>query len=77
MLWNDRWPCPDRSDALGDFAVADLGQVFFDMPVLVQQQVPDHKNSGVNNLPNFDSAASVPIEVRCCSPSARSPTSLS
>ena len=48
-----------------------------DMAVLVQQEVPDHKNSGVNSLPNFDSAASVPIEVRCCSSSTNSSASLS
>ena len=48
-----------------------------DMPVVVQQEVPDHKKSGVNSLPNFDSAASVPIEVRCCSSSTNSSTSLS
>ena len=29
-----------------------------DMPVVAQQQVPDHKNSGVNSLPNVDSARS-------------------
>ena len=40
-----------------------------DMPILVQQEVPENKNSGVNSLPIFDSAASVPIEVRCCSSS--------
>ena len=27
-----------------------------DMPVLAQQEVHDHKNSGVNSRPNFDTA---------------------
>ena len=43
------------SSSRGDPTGADLGQVA-DLPVDLQQQVPDHKNSGVNSLPNFDSA---------------------